>query len=149
MSSHSKVMCINSWALCRKDETRLFVILHLILFVLFRTDLEFQQMVVVCTLPHHYHIQSNMLDRLLQLVQLYQYQDKIIPFSVAISNELMCTDVVIDDLSRRAYSAMGIFAKVVTQDQETKGDFFGIYNRGGGEVTHNRIHNRKKVNNIL
>jgi hypothetical protein len=34
--------------------------------------------------------------------------------------------VVIDDLSRRAYSAMGFFTEDVIQDQETTGGFFGL-----------------------
>ncbi len=53
---------------------------HLVSFVLFRTNLQSEQTVVVSTLTHRNHIQSNMMDRLLQIVQLYQYQDKKIPF---------------------------------------------------------------------
>jgi hypothetical protein len=83
-------------------------------------------MVVVSTLTHRNHIQSNMLDRLLQIIQLYQYQVKTIYFLMAISNELMGSNVVVDDLSRRAYAAMGFFTKDVTQDQETTGGFFGL-----------------------
>ena len=119
-SSHS---IINSWVLCR--EARDKAICHaFILFLLCCLEPALNS----CTLMHRNHIQSNMLDRLLQLVQLYQYQDEKIPFLMAISNVLMGTDVVIDDLSRRAYSAMGFFTEAVTQDQETTGGFFVLTN---------------------
>jgi hypothetical protein len=53
---------------------------HPISFVLFRTDVYSSSTVVVCTLTTRNHIQSNMQDRLLQLVQIFQYQAHKIKF---------------------------------------------------------------------
>jgi hypothetical protein len=61
---------------------------HPISFVLFRTDV-YSSSTVVCPLTTCNHIQSNMQDRLLQLVQIYQYQARKIKFSMIISNELV------------------------------------------------------------
>jgi hypothetical protein len=47
---------------------------HPISFVLFRTNVYSFSTVVICTLTTYNHIQLNMQDRLLQLVQIYQYQ---------------------------------------------------------------------------
>jgi hypothetical protein len=46
---------------------------HPVSFVLLRTDVYSSSTVVICTLTTRNHIQSNMQDRLLQLVQIYQY----------------------------------------------------------------------------
>jgi hypothetical protein len=54
---------------------------HPVSFVMFRTDVYSSSTVVVCTLTTRNHIQSNMQDRLLQLVQIYQYQAHKIKFS--------------------------------------------------------------------
>ncbi len=53
---------------------------HPVSFVLFRTDVYSSSTVIVCTLTTRNHIQSNMQDRLLQLVQIYQYQAHKINF---------------------------------------------------------------------
>jgi hypothetical protein len=62
---------------------------HPVSFVLFRTDVYSSSTVVVCTLTTCNHIQSNMQDRLLQLVQIYQYQAHKIKILMIISNELV------------------------------------------------------------
>ncbi len=46
---------------------------HPVSFVLFRTDVYSSSTIIACTLTTHNHVQSNMQDRLLQLVQIYQY----------------------------------------------------------------------------
>jgi hypothetical protein len=44
---------------------------HPVSFVFFRTDVYSSSTVAICTLTTRNHIQSNMQDRLLQLVQIY------------------------------------------------------------------------------
>ncbi len=53
---------------------------HPVSFVFFRTDEYRSSTVVACALTTRNHIQSNMQDRLLQLVQIYQYQAHKINF---------------------------------------------------------------------
>ncbi len=69
---------------------------HLVSFVLFKTDVYSSSIVVVCTLTTRNHIQSNMQDRLLQLVQIYQYQAHKIKFSMIILNELVGVDITLN-----------------------------------------------------
>jgi hypothetical protein len=80
---------------------------HPISFVLFRTDVYNSSTVIICTLTSHNHIQSNMQDRLLQLVQIYQYQANNIIFLMIISNELVGVDITLNYYSRFVYNAMG------------------------------------------
>ncbi len=62
---------------------------HPISFVLLRADVYSSSTVVVCTLTTRNHIQSNMQDRLLQLVQIYQYQAHKIKFLMIILNDML------------------------------------------------------------
>ncbi len=69
---------------------------HPISFVLFRTDVYSSSTVVVCTLTTRNHIESKMQYRLLQLVQIYQYQAHKIKFLTIISNELVGVDITLN-----------------------------------------------------
>jgi hypothetical protein len=69
---------------------------HPISFVLFRTDVYSSSTVVICTLTTRNHIQSNMQDRLLQLVQIDQYQVHNIKFLMIISNELVGVGITLN-----------------------------------------------------
>jgi hypothetical protein len=89
---------------------------HPVSFVLFRTDVYSSSTVVVCTLTTHNHIQLNMQDRLLQLVQIYQYQAHKIKFLTIISNELVGVDITLNYFSRFGCTAMGFDTSTVTQD---------------------------------
>jgi hypothetical protein len=99
---------------------------HPISFVLFRTDVYSSSTVVVCTLTTHNHIQLNMQDRLLQLVQIYQYQAHKIKFLMIISNELVGVDITLNYSSCFGYNAMGFDTSTVTQDCDYMDDYFGI-----------------------
>ncbi len=87
---------------------------HPVSFVLFRTDVYSSSTVVVCTLTTRNHIQSNMQDRLLQLVQIYQYQAHNIKFLMIISNELVGVDITLNYSSCFGYNAMGFDTSTVT-----------------------------------
>jgi hypothetical protein len=102
-------------------------------FVLFRTDVYSSSTVVVCTLTTRNHIQLNMQDRLLQLVQLYQYQAHKIKFLTIISNELVGVDITLNYSSRFGHSLVGFDASTVTQDCDYTDGYFGI-------TTHHSIH---------
>ncbi len=99
---------------------------HLVSFVLFRTDVYSSSTVLVCTLTTRNHIQSNMQDRLLQLVQIYQYQADKIKFSTIISNELVGVDITLNYSSPFGYTAMGFDTSTVTQDRDYTDGSFGI-----------------------
>jgi hypothetical protein len=99
---------------------------HPVLFVLFRTDVYSSSTVVVCTLTTRNHIQSNMQDRLLQLVQIYQYQAHKINFLMIISNELVGVDITLNYSSCFGYNVMGFDTSTVTQDSDNMDDYFGI-----------------------
>jgi hypothetical protein len=80
---------------------------HPVSFVLFRTDMYSSSTVVVCILTTRNHIQLNMQDRLLQLVQIYQYQAHKIKFWMIILNELVGVDLTLNYFSCFSYNAMG------------------------------------------
>jgi hypothetical protein len=80
---------------------------HPISFVLFRTNVYSSSTVVICTLTTHNHIKSNMQDRLLQLVQIYQYQAHKIKSLMIISNELVGVDITLNYSSCFGYNVMG------------------------------------------
>ncbi len=99
---------------------------HPVSFVLFRTDVYSSSKVVVGTLTTCNHIQSNMQDRLLQLVQIYQYQAHKIEFLAIISNELVGVDITLNYSSCYGYTAMGFDTSTATQDCDYTDGFFGI-----------------------
>ncbi len=80
---------------------------HLSSFVIFWTDLKYSNTVVVCTLTSRHHILSNMQDRLLQLIQIFQYLHHNIEFQFLITNKVVGDDVTLQYWSRLAYSTMG------------------------------------------
>jgi hypothetical protein len=95
-------------------------------FVLFRTDVYSSSRVVVCTLTTHNHIQSNMQDRLPQLVQIYQYQAHKINVLMIILNELVDVDITLNYSSCFGYNAMGFDTSTLTQDRDNTDGYFGI-----------------------
>ncbi len=99
---------------------------HPISYVLFRTDVYSSSTVVVCTLTTRNHIQSNMQDRLLQLVQIYQYQAHNIKILTIISNELVGVDITLNYSSCFGYNVMGFDTSTVTQDRDYMDGYFGI-----------------------
>ncbi len=98
---------------------------HPISFVLFRTDVYSSSTVVVCTLTTRNHIQSNIQDRLLQSVQIYQYQAHKINFLMIISNELVGVDVTLNFSSHFGYNAMGFDTSTMTEDCDNTDGQFG------------------------
>jgi hypothetical protein len=98
---------------------------HPVSSVLFRTDVYSSSTVVICTLTHN-HIQSNMQDRLLQLVQIYQYQAYKIIFLMIILNELVGVNITLNYSSCFGYNAMGFDTSTVTQDCDYTDGFFRI-----------------------
>ncbi len=80
----------------------------------------------ICTLTTRNHIQSNMQDRLLQLVQIYQYQAHKIKFPMIILNELVGVDITLNYSSCFVYNAMGFDTSTVTQDCDNMDGYFGI-----------------------
>jgi hypothetical protein len=90
------------------------------------TDVYSSSTVVVCTLTTRNHIQSNMQDRLLQLVQIYQYQAHNIKFPMIISNDLVGGDITLNYSSCFGYNAMGFETSTVTWDCDDTDGYFGI-----------------------
>ncbi len=82
--------------------------------------------VVICTLTTLNHIQLNMQDRLLQLVQIYQYQAHKIKFSMIILNELVGVDITLNHSSCFTYSVMGFDTSILTQDCDNMDGYFWI-----------------------
>jgi hypothetical protein len=99
---------------------------HPVSFVLLRTDVYSSSTVVICTLTICNHIQSNMQDSLLQLVQIYQYQAHKIKILMIILNELVGVDITLNYSSCFSYNAMGFDTSTVTQDHDNTDDYFGI-----------------------
>ena len=62
-----------------KEKTYL-VGFHMASFVIFKTDFNGSNTVMVCMLTSRHHILSNMQDRLLQLIQIYQHIEKKIDY---------------------------------------------------------------------
>jgi hypothetical protein len=100
---------------------------HPVSFVLLRTDVYSSSTVVVCTLTTRNHIQSNIQDRLLQLVQIYQYQAHKIKFSTIISNELVGVDITLNYTFCFGYTTMGFDTSTVTQDCDCMDGYFWNY----------------------
>jgi hypothetical protein len=67
-----------------------------------------------------------MQDRLLQLVQIYQYQAHKIKFSTIISNELVGGETTLNYSSCFGYTAMGFDTSTLTQDRNYRDGFFVI-----------------------
>ncbi len=99
---------------------------HPVSFVLFRTDVYSSSTVIICTLTTRNHIQSNMQDRLLQLVQIYQYQAQKIKFLTIISNELVGVDITLNYSFCFGHNAMGFDTPTVTLDHDYMDGYFGI-----------------------
>jgi hypothetical protein len=99
---------------------------HPVSFVLFRTDVYSSSTVVVCTLTTRNHIQLNMQDRLLQLLQIYQYQAHMIKFSIIISNELVGVDITLNYSSCFGYNVMSFDISTATQDCDNTDGYFRI-----------------------
>jgi hypothetical protein len=99
---------------------------HPISFVLFRTDVYSFSTVLICTLSTRNHIQSNMQETLLQLVQMYQFQAHKIKFLMIISNEIVGVDITLNYSSCIAYNVMGFDTSTVTQDCDITDGYFGI-----------------------
>jgi len=76
---------------------------HLHSFVTFYTD-RHKETIITCILTTRHHIQSNMQDRLMQLVQLIQYA-KNGALSMSVSNEVLNVAITTNDL--RAYESLG------------------------------------------
>ena len=76
---------------------------HLHSFVTFYTD-RHKETIITCILTTRHHIQSNMQDRLMQLVQLIQYA-KNGALSMSVSNEVLNVAITANDL--RAYESLG------------------------------------------
>jgi len=106
-------------------EKKYLVGFHMASFVIFKTDTLGNNTVVVCMLTSRHHILSNMQDRLLQLVQIYQKIQEKIDYQLIIGNEDIGGDIALDDFSRKSYSAMGFDTVTLTQDNATFG-VFGI-----------------------
>jgi hypothetical protein len=98
---------------------------HMASFVIFKTDTLGNNTVVVCMLTSRHHILSNMQDRLLQLIQIYQKIQEKIDYQLIISNEDIGGDIALDHFSRASYTAMGFDTVTFTQDNATFG-VFGI-----------------------
>jgi hypothetical protein len=99
---------------------------HPVSFVLFRTDVYSSSTVFICTLTTRNHIQLNMQDRLLQLVQIYQYQAHKIKCLTIISNELVGVDITLNFSSCFGYTTMGFDTSNVTQDCDYMDVFFEL-----------------------
>jgi hypothetical protein len=67
-----------------------------------------------------------MQDRLLQLVQIYQYQAHNIKFLMIILNELVGVDITLNYYSRVGYNGMGFETSTVTQVHDNTDGYFGI-----------------------
>jgi hypothetical protein len=67
-----------------------------------------------------------MQDRLLPLVQIYQYQAHKIKFLTIISNELVGVDITLNYSSRFGYNTMCFDTSTVTQDHDYMDGYFGI-----------------------
>ncbi len=100
---------------------------HPVSFVLFRTDVYSSSTVVICTLTTCNHIQLNTQDKLLKLLQIYQYQAHKIKFSTIISNELVAVDITLNYSSCFGYSTMGFDTSTVTQDPDYMDVFFELW----------------------
>jgi hypothetical protein len=99
---------------------------HPVSFALFRTDVYSSSTVVIYTLTTRNHVQSNMQDRLLQLVQIYQYQAHKNKFLTIISNELVGVNITLNYSSCFGYTAMGFDTSTVTQERDYMDGYFVI-----------------------
>jgi len=111
-------------ATCTKNRNYLLKF-HYSSFVIFKTDGIGENTVVVCMLTSRHRVLSNMQDRLLQLIQIFQYVHEKINCQLIITNEDVGQDISLDLYSRDAYSIMGFDTKSLTQDRNTIG-WFGI-----------------------
>ena len=110
---------------CRTKDKNFLLEFHPSSYVIFKTDRKGENTVVVCTLTSRHHVLSNMQDRLLQLIQIFQYVHEKINFQLIITNEDVGKDITLDHYSRDAYSIMGFDTESLTQDINNIG-LFGI-----------------------
>jgi hypothetical protein len=89
---------------------------HIHSFVVFHTDLQ-KNTIVTCILAAHYHIMSNIKDRLLLIMQLIQYP-YVSLFSTVITNHFNGEDFYLSQHSMDGYEAMGFDVTQLTQDME-------------------------------
>jgi hypothetical protein len=68
---------------------------HTSSFVIFQTDLKYSNTIVVCTLTSCHYILSNMQNRMLQLIQIFQYLHHNIEFQLLITNYVVGDDVTL------------------------------------------------------
>jgi hypothetical protein len=73
--------------------------------------------IVTCILTARNHILSNMQDRVLQLMQLIQYQNNS-SFSTSITNHFIGVDVQLSKISLNGYESMGFDVRSLTQDTD-------------------------------
>ena len=71
--------------------------------------------IVTCILTTRHHIQSNMQDRLMQLVQLMQYV-KIESFSMVLSNKVLNVSISSNDV--RTYQSLGFDTTSFNEEDE-------------------------------
>jgi hypothetical protein len=108
---------------------------HPVSFVLFRSDVSSSSTVVICTLTTCNHIQFKMQDRLLQLLQIYQYQAHKIQCLMIISNVLVGVDITLNYSSHFGYNAMGFNTSTVTQDRDYTDGCFWNYDSSSHTCT--------------
>ncbi len=89
---------------------------HLHSFAVFHT-INRKDTIVTCILNARNHILSNMQDRVLQLMQLIQYQNNS-SFSTSITNHFIGVDVQLSKISLNGYESMGFDVRSLTQDTD-------------------------------
>ena len=89
---------------------------HLHRFAVFHTT-KGKDTIITCILTARNHILSNMQDRILQVMQLIQYQNYS-TFSTSITNNFIGVDAQLSKMSLNGYEAMGFDVRLLTQDRE-------------------------------
>ncbi len=93
--------------------------------MIFQTDLRNENTVVICALTSRHHILSNMQDRLLQLIQIFQYLHRKIKLNLIITNKVVGSDIVLPSWSKLGFTSMGFDTSTLTQDSDEIG-YFGL-----------------------
>jgi len=89
---------------------------HLHSFAVFHTT-KAKDTILTCMLTAKTHIFSNMQDRVLQLMQLIQYQNYS-TFFTSITNNFIGVDVQLGKMSLNGYESMGFDVRSLTQDRD-------------------------------
>jgi hypothetical protein len=89
---------------------------HLHSFVVFH-NINGEDTIVTCIVTARNQILSNMQDRVLQLMQLIQYQNYGM-FSTSITNHFIGVDVQLSKISLNGYESMGFDVRLLTQDRD-------------------------------